>query len=35
MMTGMIDSVLTLAAGNPVEHVINHRTVATDSGWIA
>lgn len=39
MMTGMIDSVLTLAAGNPVEHVINHLTnffgidMKTESGW--
>jgi F-type H+-transporting ATPase subunit a len=31
-LNGLMSSV-TLAAGNPVEHVINHKTVATESGW--
>lgn len=29
----MIDSLLTLAAADPVSHVINHPTYVTDSGW--
>lgn len=29
----MIDSMLTLAAADPVSHVINHPTYVTDSGW--
>lgn len=35
MMTGLMDSVLTLGAGNPVEHVINHLFpgAQTESGW--
>ena len=32
MLSGLMSSV-TLAAGNPVEHVINHKTVATSDGW--
>ena len=32
MLSGLMNT-FVLAAANPVEHVINHKTVATESGW--